>query len=340
MSEEKIKDNAPQEETPANTAERRPFWRRLATILGGLGILFLLGLFAVFLAFKLGYVESYIKSSLISSFSDFGVKAEVGRIYTSFFPITATLENAEFYDEKTGEKLAKIDRLKIDLTISNLLALRDKRTINVNSTDVEGLEVWVKFDEEGRSNFSNLRFNTSEDESNLKISVASINLSLKDALIHYGDISRKISGDARNVTISVEPENPQAAEDERRYKFNLISDNSVFVYDDKPIEPINISADGIADKSGAEIKSLLLKTPIGESNLSGTVKNWELPNYNFKIYSTIDLTQTSTILPTGTTPRGIGNFEGTVTGEGEKYQITGEADSQSLMAAIFDSKEW
>lgn len=324
MSEEEV-------EKPIKTKGTFRRWLLMAS--ATLGILLLIVVGATLFAFRLGYVDNYIKEALINSFAEYGIKTEIGKLSTTVFPTTATLENVVFLDEKTNDKLAKIDRLNIDLTISNILALRAKRKVSVDSTDVDGLEVWVKFDENGRSNFSNLNFKADESEPNLQISVASMNFSLKNALIHYGDVSRKLSGDAKNVTITVEPENILVPEDERRYKFNLTSDNSVFVYDDKPIEPINISATGVADKNGAEIESLSIKTPIGESSLSGTVKNWELPNYNFKIYSTIDLTQTSTILPSGTALRGIGNFEGTVTGEGEKYQIIGEVDSESLVAA-------
>lgn len=38
--------------------------------------------------------------------------------------------------------------------------------------------------------------------------------------------------------------------------------------------------------------------------------------------------QTATLFPNGTAIRGFGNFEGTVTGEGEKYAIKGEAFSE------------
>lgn len=138
--------------------------------------------------------------------------------------------------------------------------------MNINSTDVEGLEVWVKFDDKGNSNFANLKFKADEDP-NLKVSLASMNFSLKNAVIHYGDQIRKISGDAKNITIAVEPANETGVEG--RYKFDLTSEKSLFVYDEKELTPISINAKGVADKNGAEISSLKLTTPIGESVLSG-----------------------------------------------------------------------
>ncbi len=310
----------------------RSLWRWLMLFLGALCVLVLLGFIGVFIAFKTGYVDSYIKNALIERFIDFGIKAEIENVKTTISPTTAELTNLQFFDEQTGEKLAKIDKLKIDLTLVNIWGLRSAREININSTDVEGLEVWVKFDEKGNSNFSNLKFKVEED-SNLKVSLASMNFNLKDAIVHYGDEMRKISGTAKSIKILVEPENPETAEKERRYKFDLSSEKSIFVYNEKPIEPIDVYAKGIADKNGAEISSLRIKTPIGESFLSGTVTDWKLPKYDLKITSTIDLQQTATLLPSGTALRGFGNFEGTVTGEGEKYSINGEVTSESLAAS-------
>ncbi len=298
----------------------------------GFGSSFVGCICCLFIAFKAGYVDNYIKSSLLERFTEFGIRAEIESVKTTISPTTAELTNLQFFDVVSGEKLAKIDKLNLELTLSNIIGLRATREINVNSTDVEGLEIWVKFDENGKSNFSNLKFKADEDP-NLKISVASINFSLKNALIHYGDVSRKLSGEAKNLTIAVEPENTQVAENERRYRFDLTSTKSIFSYNEKPIEPIDIVAKGIADKNGAEISSLTIKSPIGESNLSGTVTNWESPKYNLKVSSTIDLMQTATLLPNGTALRGFGNFEGTVTGEGEKYKIDGEATSESLAAS-------
>jgi translocation and assembly module TamB len=313
------------------TKPKRSLKRWLLLAFATFGVVLLLIFVGVIIAFKAGYVDSFIRTAMIERFSEFGIKADIGSVKTTISPTSAELSDLMFSDSATGEKLAKINRLKIDLTISNILALNSQREVSVDSTNVEGLEVWVKFDEKGNSNFSNLKFKTDEDP-NLKVSIASMNFSLKDAIIHYGDQTRKLSGEAKNLTILVEPENIEIPESERRYKFNLTSDNSIFKYNDKPIEPISVSARGVADKKGAEIGNLSLKTPLGESVLSGTLTDWKSPKYDLQIKSTVDLMQTASILPTGATLRGFGNFEGRVTGEGEKYKIDGEISSEALAA--------
>src|SRR5882757_543285 len=154
--------SAPQ--TPQIPRRPRSALKRRLLISGVIAAaLFLFAFLAVIIAFETGYIDGMIRSALLDRFSKFGIKADIGKLDTTLFPTTAKLKDITLYDEQNGEKLAKIDQLNIDLTISNILALRAARTITINSTDVQGLEVWVRFDEEGRSNFSNLHFKFDED---------------------------------------------------------------------------------------------------------------------------------------------------------------------------------
>src|SRR6185369_9262485 len=51
-----------------------------------------------------------------------------------------------------------------------------------------------------------------------------------------------------------------------------------------------------------------------------------------KVESTVDLTQASNTFPLGATLRGVGNFKGVVSGEGETYRVDGSANADSFAA--------
>jgi translocation and assembly module TamB len=310
---------------PRSALKRRLFISSLVVV----GLL-LFAFLATIIAFQTGYVDGLIRSALLDRFSKFGIRADIKTLETTLFPTTAKLKNIELYDEQNGEKLARIDQLNIDLTISNILALRAARTITVNSTDVQGLEVWVRFDEEGRSNFSNLHFKFDEDP-NLKISFASVNFRLQDAVVHYGDVSRRIGGEAKNISVVLDPVTAVQIEP-AQYNFNLKADNSTFLYEGSPVEPVNISARGTGSREGATIDEWVIDSPIGKSTLTGTIEDWENLRYNFHIVSSVDLTQTSSLLPVGRALRGTGAFEGDVSGTGETYKIEGTISSDALAA--------
>jgi translocation and assembly module TamB len=317
------KDTAPQ--------KRRSALQRRLLISGGIvAALFLIAFLVIIIAFQTGYVDGLIKNALLDRFSKFGIRAEIGKLDTTSYPTTARLQDVVLYDAQSGEKLAEIDQLNIKLTISNILALRAARTITINSTDVQGLEVWIRFDEEGHSNFSKLNFKFDEDP-NLKISFASVNFTLTDAIVHYGDVSRRIEGNAKNVKVTLTPVAPVQIEP-AKYTFDLRADDSVFLYEGHPVEPVNVTARGVASREGADVDEWVIDTPIGKSTLTGKIENWENLLYNFHITSTVDLTQTSALLPVGKALRGTGEFEGDVTGEGENYKIEGQIKSDALAA--------
>jgi hypothetical protein len=60
--------------------------------------------------------------------------------------------------------------------------------------------------------------------------------------------------------------------------------------------------------------------------------DWRALKYNLNVTSNVDLTQLSDILQTGTALRGVGNFAGTISGEGDKYHINGGVKSDAVAA--------
>jgi translocation and assembly module TamB len=320
------------EETTEPVKTRKSFWRWLLIGAAGLLVVLLFILIGLFVGYQTGYVDSYIKAQFVSRMAEIGIvfEAEVFRVTVN--PLQLQLRNASFNHKTTGEKLFFIQEANLGLTVEDLYAWQLSRDIKLDSTDVNGAEVWVKFDENGRSNFSDLNLVEDERGSRVNFKYDSVNFTLRNGLVHFGDAQHKISADAKNVIFSLTPTTYAVPDEQKRYNFELSSTNSNFIYDDKLIDPVDLSAKGIADGRGAELSEIKLTTPLGGTVLSGTLTDWERLQYNLKVSSTVDLQQAGGILPTGATLRGMGNFEGTVTGEGEKYEINGEITSDSLAA--------
>ena len=169
------------------------------------------------------------------------------------------------------------------LTVQELYAWQLSRDITIDSTDIDGAEVWVKFDENGNSNFSNLTIIEDEAGSRVNFKYDSTKFSLREGLIHFGDVQHKIYADAKNVVFSLEPTTYAVPDEQKRYNFNFSSTESNFIYDESVVEPIDIRARGIADALGAEINEIKLTSPIGETTLNGTLTDWERLQYNLKM---------------------------------------------------------
>jgi translocation and assembly module TamB len=320
------------DETNTSRRKRRTFFNRrngLMVLVGAAALALFLALF-VTVTYRYGVIDGYIKAQFTAKMADIGIvfEAEVFRVTVN--PLALELRNATFVDRFTGEKLFTVREATLGLTIQDLYAWQLSRDITVNTTDISGAEIWITFDEEGKSNYSNLVFEDSE--SNINFRYESMRFTLRDSVVHFGDLSRKISGDANNVQFTLEPEDYDAPDDQKRYRIDLVSTGSTFNYDGSPLNDISLRLVAIADRQGADITQLRLETPIGYSNLSGRLTDWEPFTYELNVESSVDLTQTSNIFPLGATLRGVGNFRGTVSGSGETYRVDGTIDSDSLAA--------
>ena len=323
----------PHEPTDERPPRRRYFTRRNALITSGLIaiLIVLLSIFSV-VFYRYGVFDVYVKEQFVVKMAEIGIVFEADVFRLTVNPLELELKNATFNDRVSGERLFFIRDARIGLTVNNLYAWQLSRDVSVNSTDISGAEAWVKFDESGRSNFSNLTFVEDQRGQRVNFRYESIKFALTDSVVHFGDVSRKISADANNIQFFLEPENYEVPDEQKRYKFDFTSTDSTFVYDQHPLEDVDIRARGIADRVGAEIAELRIQTPIGVSSMNGTLTDWADPKYNLAIESTVDLTQTSNIFPLGASLRGVGNFKGTVSGQGETYRIEGTADSEAISA--------
>lgn len=320
--------------TKPSAVRRRRFINRRNTIIVAVGMicatiaLILIGL----LAFRLGFVDNYIAGQVKDTLSKYGIRAEIKNFHTAWSPQTVEMLGVELYDAKTGDKLGKIDRILATVRIEDLYALNLRRNINLKDLQIEGLELWVNFDAQGNSNFRNIHVPPPEPNARILFAYATAHIEIKNSQIHYGDQLHSLSGEARNLRATIQPDDPNAPAASRMNVVTFSSTNSTFVYDGKPVNNIDIDARARVNQTRAEIQDLTLKSPLAEAHLQGVMDDWRAMKYNLNITSSVDLTQASDILKTGMTLRGAGNFVGTVIGGGDHYQVDGSIKSDAIAA--------
>src|SRR5581483_1314188 len=282
------------------------------------------------IAYRLGFVDRYVANQIKNTLATYGIRAEIRDSHTSLSPQTVELLGVELYDAKTGEKLGKIDRMLATVRVEDLFALRLRRDISLKELQVEGLEVWVKFDAQGNSNFRNIHIPPPEPNGRILFAYSAAHIELKNGLIHYGDALHSLSVEARNLHATIQPEAPNAPPGQRTALVAFGLSNSTLSYDGRPINNIDIDGRGKINETRAEIQDLTIRSPIAESHLQGVMDDWRDLKYRLNITSTLDLTQASDILQTKTALRGAGNFVGTVTGDGDKYIVDGSFKSDAV----------
>ncbi|MDQ3818411.1 MAG: hypothetical protein M3362_12155, partial [Acidobacteriota bacterium] len=323
----------PEPKTPQG--KRRRWLTRRNALLATLGIFALLVLLVlvVMVAYRLGYIDRYIAGQIKDTLAQYGIRADIKFFETKFGPRTVEMRDIELYDQKSGERLGKIDRILATVRIDDLYAVSLHRDVKLQDLQVDGLEAWVNFDAEGNSNWRNIHIPPPAPNQRILFSYSTAHVQLNGAVVHYGDQLHELSGEARNIVATVTPDDPAAPEASRMNRVEFSSTDSTFVYDHRPsIDHIDITAHGRINQTRAEIQELVLRSPVTETRLSGVMDDWRNLKYKMDVNSTIDLTQASDILQTGTTLRGVGNIVGTVTGDGSKYQVDGSFKTDALAA--------
>lgn len=337
-------ERRPAEETHAAdappTAPRRGWRRRYVTrrnaALVGVAIVAALVLLVVvaFLLYRTGQIDNLIERQIKSTLAEYGIRADIHGFRARLGPRTAELTGVDLYDAKTGEKLGHVDKLLAVIRVEDMYALSLRRNVNLESLDIEGLELWVKFDEQGRSNFANVHLPPPAENQRINFSYSTAKITLARSLIHYGDAQHELSGEARNLNVNVEPDDPNAPAASRMNRVHVSLDNSSLNYDGaQALNDISIDLKGRVDQTRAEVQDLTLRSPVAEAHLQGTLPDWRNLRYEMQITSSVDLTQLTTTFQTGTQVRGAGRFAGKVTGEGAKFQVEGQINSDALAAA-------
>ena len=198
-----VRDDKASAESPRGTpppSVLRPRRRRVVTrrnavisaiiIAVGSILLILAGL----IAYRMGAVDRYVANQIKGTLSTYGIRAEIKESHTSLSPQTVEMLGVELYDVGTGEKLGKIDRLLATVRIEDLYALNLRRNINLKDLTVEGLELWVNFDSQGRSNFRNIHIPPPEPNARILFAYSTAHVELKNAHVHYGDALHSLSG--------------------------------------------------------------------------------------------------------------------------------------------------
>src|ERR1051325_3539183 len=219
----------------------RYFTRRhaiLAAMIVGAGALLLI-LLALFL-YRLGFVDRYVAGQIKNTFANYGIRAEIAEFHATFPPNTVEMSGVELYDSQTGEKLGKIDKLLASIKVEDLYALNLQRNINLRDLKMQGLEIWVNFDEQGRSNFRNIHIPPPEPNRRILFAYAAATIEIERGVVHYGDARHEISGQARNLTANVIPDDPGMPIGTRMTTVDFSISNSTFTYHGRDINNIDV----------------------------------------------------------------------------------------------------
>ncbi|MGH9752002.1 MAG: hypothetical protein ACREA2_04405, partial [Blastocatellia bacterium] len=327
---------------------RRSTQRRLL-VYSALGLLALV-IIAALIAFLYLRSEKFNRVLTIEiekALEAYGLRAEIGEIKPELVPSAATLRNVKLFNRRTGQLIATIDRARASITIRDLFALRLRREIVFDRLELEGVDLWVVFDEQGRSNFQGLR-RPPPLRRRITFDYSKLVGSLNRGAIHFIDQRLGLKGDLSGLAGEGRP---IEGSDPPRISVRLASRGGSIVRNGRETAIESAELIGRVMESGAEIERLALRLSSGEVTISGRLDDWRSLRYQLDTQIRANLEEVLPLFtpdrPVATTPapgaaprpsfKGATNFSGSIEGEGAQWSLSGrmEADEMSAYGVTF-----
>ncbi len=314
------------------TPSIRSHWYRSHKRLLHIGLGFLLLIAFLVLAglyhIRSGRLNRYIANQVVAALGEYGLRAEIGSFDISWGIRTAKISDVKVYNQQTGQLIATVDQLEMAVQILEPYALRLRREIVFQRLELSNLNVRLDVDEQGRSSLWGLHSAPPKAPSRITFDFSSLIGALKSGTLHINDRARKIEGELGNLQVNAQP-----LPGGTMVKAQLTTGGGRFRYQDRELTVDGIEFVGSGGEMGAEIERFTIRSPIAQASTSGRIEDWNALRYNFGFQTRVALDEVTRILEPGAGLHGAAVFDGRVEGEGARYRITGDLNSDEFMAA-------
>lgn len=306
--------------------------KRVLIVLSAVVGLLLLVAVGVFVWYRTGGLDRWFEGQLRSQLAKMNVRTEVDKTTVGLRPGSVVLENLRLYPGDETLPAVSVDRVTVKFDVTSLLA----QTAEVKSLELARPVVTVRFDESGRSNLDAIKWPEPEqaERPSAQLSYQLATVAIADGEVHYGDATRKLDGTLAGLKLAFGPKGdaaPGAPPSARRLDVSFA--DSRLVYDGRELASIGGALGADVTGEGATVDTLNLDTPAGTVTASGTVRNWDDPEYDFRIGSTVSLERVGYVADPNAGLTGRASLNGRLYGKGSAYHFDGDLAGNDVLVA-------
>ena len=259
------------------------------------------------------YVAEEIKKKL----TEFGLRGEVGDFGFAWDSETARLNGLKVYNQQTGQLIASVKSVEVKTHIRDLYAPKLSREIEIQNIKVDGAEVFVELDEQGRSNFAGVHEAPSKSQT-IKFDTTKLLTALTSSAVHFKDRQHNVEADLSKLNVEVQP--GSAAQ---TFNLKLATDTGRVAVEGRETKVGKLALNAKASASTVEVESLSLNSGLGEVTAKGRLEDFQALKYGFDVESKVRLEELASFAFPEVTMRGLAAANGKVEGEGRKYKFNG-----------------
>ncbi len=259
---------------------------------------------------------------------DYGLRSEIGGTKISLKAQTARLSDFKIFNDETGQLIASLKLVEVDVDIREPYALSLSREIVLKSLNLEGVDLYLEIDEQGRANIKRLRSARSPKE-RITVDYSQLLATITDSAIHVKDRARRIETDLTGIRIAARPHAAAPV----TMALQLEGAGGRLSYQNRETAIDKLSLAGYISEEGARFDHLNLKAGIAELAANGKIDDWKAFRYGFDFDSRVKLEEAARLFLADATMNGHASAKGRIEGEGAIYKINGGLNADEMAVA-------
>lgn len=266
------------------------------------------------------FVAGEIKAKLI----EYGLRGEIGSFGFAWNTQTARLKDLKVYNQQTNQLVASVKSLELETEIQDLYALKLSREVTLRKLTLDGVEVFVEIDEQGKSNLDGVH-NAPPKSKTITFNSTNLLAGLTGT-VHFKDRQRKIETDLGELklTAQLSPQTPDSV------ALHLLANASRASFEGREININKLDLTAHVAQSGVEVEQVYLDSPLGDAKAKGKLEDFSKFRYGFDVEANVRLAELAQFAFPTVAVRGPASVSGRIEGEGGKYNFKGGVTSDDL----------
>jgi len=267
------------------------------------------------------FVAGEIKNKL----TEYGLRGEIGSFGFAWDSQTARLKDLKIYNRQTGGLIASVKDLELKSNIRDLYALKLSREIALNQLSLDGVEVFVEIDEQGKTNLEGIH-NAPPKSQTIKFDSTKLLTVLTNGAVHFKDRKHKIETDLGDLKINAQP-SPQTPD---AVNLQLTANASRAAFEGREIKIGKLDLTARAAASGVEVEQFNLNSTIADVKAKGKLEDFNKLRYGFDVETNARMNELAQFAFPAVAMRGQAAATVRIEGEGDKYNFKGSVAAGDL----------
>lgn len=284
-------------------------------------LLFILAIGAgVFLAWLTSAsFDRFVAGRIARELAKLNIRAEMGQVDVHPFDLSVEIRRMRLFAGAASAPFFELAGLDAEMKILDLLSRRfELQRLRLSEPTIN-----LFVDDQGRSNLADIDLTSLKERPAGETEIEIGHIAIEGGALVFNHQPSRLSGEARHLEIQIRPESETTGV--------TLKAREVYVsLNDQRLDAASVEINTTVNTQGASIERARVVTPFADAVVSGTVRNWSNPEYEFSLASTLNLSRLTMEIKSGVSLTGTAELTGRVTGQGKDFRVTGNLASPKL----------